>query len=228
MTRPRGRPPMPSATSRAIDPVGITSIGARVSSPSRMTAPLPCCRSICASAVVSALSRSKPAMDAPLDRSDGRRRRYGRGRTVSVPRHRLWTPARKPQYEHLFDIVGRHAGRPPDSSERGWAPAKPPGERGWGPATSGEAAENSVPLGDRDLEVLADGPPDVPCRLALGECLVDGAISEPADDLVTGHGVGVTSAEARLHPCPDPGQPHGIPGYPATGAGSGPRDERRS
>src|SRR4051812_23069098 len=217
MTRPRGRPPMPSATSRAIDPVGITSIGARVSSPSRMTAPLPCCRSICASAVVSALSRSKPAMDAPLDRSDGRRRRYGRGRTVSVPRHRLWTPARKPQYEHLFDNVGRHAGRPPDSSERGWAPAKPPpgsgvgaarqrgeaapgsgvgaprqaakppGERGRGPATGGEAAENSVPLGDRDLEVLADGPPDVLCRLALGECLVDGAISEPADDLVTGH-----------------------------------------
>jgi hypothetical protein len=26
-TRPRGRPPMPSATSSAIDPVGITSIG---------------------------------------------------------------------------------------------------------------------------------------------------------------------------------------------------------
>src|SRR5437660_1737695 len=46
MIRPRGRPPMPSATSSAIDPVGITSIGARVSSPRRMTAPLPCCRTL--------------------------------------------------------------------------------------------------------------------------------------------------------------------------------------
>ena len=36
----------PNATSRAIDPVGITSIGARTSSPSRITEPLPYCLSI--------------------------------------------------------------------------------------------------------------------------------------------------------------------------------------
>src|SRR6266851_5014101 len=67
-TRPRGRPPMPSATSRAIDPVGITSIGARPSSPSRMIEPLPNCRSIWASAVSRDLSLSPallPALSLP-------------------------------------------------------------------------------------------------------------------------------------------------------------------
>ena len=49
---------MPRATSRAIDPVGITSTGTRVSSPSRMIEPLPNCRSICRSAASSALSLS--------------------------------------------------------------------------------------------------------------------------------------------------------------------------
>src|SRR4051795_11870566 len=39
---------MPRATSSAIAPVGMTSIGGRVSSPRRITAPLPCCFSICA------------------------------------------------------------------------------------------------------------------------------------------------------------------------------------
>ena len=53
-----GRPPMPSATSRAIEPVGITSTGTRASSPSRMTVPLPNCRSIWASAASSAFSLS--------------------------------------------------------------------------------------------------------------------------------------------------------------------------
>src|SRR6186713_1856490 len=49
---------MPRAMSRAIDPVGMTSMGARTSSPNRITEPLPNCRSICARAVSSALSRS--------------------------------------------------------------------------------------------------------------------------------------------------------------------------
>src|SRR5579859_1151852 len=56
--RPRGRPPRPSATSSAIDPVGITSIGSRVSSPRRMTEPLPNCRSIWSRADSRALSLS--------------------------------------------------------------------------------------------------------------------------------------------------------------------------
>ena len=59
-TRPRGRPPMPSATSSAIAPVGITSIGGRPSSPSRMIEPRPNCRSIWARAVSRDLSLSPP------------------------------------------------------------------------------------------------------------------------------------------------------------------------
>ena len=56
--RPRGRPPRPSATSSAIEPVGITSTGTRVSSPRRMTEPLPNCRSIWRRAVSRAFSLS--------------------------------------------------------------------------------------------------------------------------------------------------------------------------
>src|SRR5262245_31156323 len=65
---------MPSATSSAIDPVGITSMGARASSPSRMIEPRPNCRSIWASAVSRDFSLSPalppalslPAMDTPV------------------------------------------------------------------------------------------------------------------------------------------------------------------
>src|SRR3954447_20574279 len=61
MTRPRGRPPTPSATSRAIEPVGMTAICMTGRSPRRITEPLPNCLSICANARSSALSRSGPA-----------------------------------------------------------------------------------------------------------------------------------------------------------------------
>ena len=63
--RPRGRPPRPSATSSAIEPVGITSTGTRVSSPRRMTEPLPNCRSIWSSAVSRDFSLS-PARSTPV------------------------------------------------------------------------------------------------------------------------------------------------------------------
>src|SRR6185437_3116248 len=46
---------MPRATSRAIEPLAMISTGVRVSSPRRMTEPLPNCRSICMSAASSAL-----------------------------------------------------------------------------------------------------------------------------------------------------------------------------
>ncbi|SHV54563.1 Uncharacterised protein [Mycobacteroides abscessus subsp. abscessus] len=49
---------MPSATSSAMEPVGITEMGWRTSSPSRMTEPLPKLLSICASASSRAFSRS--------------------------------------------------------------------------------------------------------------------------------------------------------------------------
>jgi len=55
---------MPSATSSEMDPVGITSTGARVSSPSRMIAPRPNWRSIWASAVSRDFSLSPPLMPA--------------------------------------------------------------------------------------------------------------------------------------------------------------------
>src|SRR3954468_24147687 len=78
-------------------------------------------------------------------------------------------------------------------------------EWGWGPARSRQTArsgvgaprqaakppEDSVPVGDRDLEVLADGAPDVLGRLPLGERLLHGALAQPADDLVAGDRVGV-------------------------------------
>ena len=54
-TRPRGIPPMPSAVSRASDPVGMTDdVVPRAGRPSRMIEPLPNCRSICVSAVSTA------------------------------------------------------------------------------------------------------------------------------------------------------------------------------
>src|ERR671927_216866 len=61
MTRPRGRPPTPSATSRAMEPVVMTAVCTTGRSPSRITEPLPNCLSICASARSRALSRSGPA-----------------------------------------------------------------------------------------------------------------------------------------------------------------------
>ena len=57
---------MPSATSSAMEPVGMTSIGVAARSPRRITEPLPNCLSICARATSSALSRSKPAIETPL------------------------------------------------------------------------------------------------------------------------------------------------------------------
>src|SRR3954451_12494507 len=78
MTRPRGSPPMPRATSRAIEPVGMTSIGGRLFSPRRITDPLPNWRSICARAVSSAFSRSAGAgMSSPLERALAERRADG-------------------------------------------------------------------------------------------------------------------------------------------------------
>ncbi len=62
---------MPRAMSRATEPVGITSTGARPSWPRRMTEPLPNWRSICASAVSSAFSRSEPPEPPGVLRSEG-------------------------------------------------------------------------------------------------------------------------------------------------------------
>src|SRR3712207_1675717 len=70
MTWPRGRPPMPSAMSRAIEPVGMTFMATSGLSPRRITEPFPNCLSIWERAMSRALSRSSVAMVAHL-RSSG-------------------------------------------------------------------------------------------------------------------------------------------------------------
>src|ERR1700691_6646880 len=58
-TRPRGKPPTPSAASNEIAPVEITEIGTIASfDPNRMIEPLPNCFSICETANSIALPRS--------------------------------------------------------------------------------------------------------------------------------------------------------------------------
>src|ERR1700749_2437751 len=94
--RPRGSPPRPSATSRAIDPVGITSTGTRACSPSRMTEPLPNCRSIWTSAASRALSLSPALSGAGLP--------LGAMRTPC----RVVVRFRSPTLRATTDISGQH------------------------------------------------------------------------------------------------------------------------
>src|SRR5690606_3046689 len=54
--RPRGKPPIPNATSSPSEPVDMQGMAARSESPIRITVPLPNCRSIWASAACSAFS----------------------------------------------------------------------------------------------------------------------------------------------------------------------------
>ena len=125
-TRPRGRPPTPSATSSAIDPVGTTPIGGRVSSPRRITEPLPWFFSIWARASCSAFSRSgaviscylagvrwscgtglAPAWPGP------RTNRKGSGPTIPRSCRRLWIAAGDVDrsYANRCSIRQRHADR---------------------------------------------------------------------------------------------------------------------
>src|SRR3954451_22851309 len=68
---------MPSATSSAMDPVGMTSTGARPSSPRRMIDPLPNWRSIWLSAASRAFSRSCGAGMSDLVCLEQHALRYG-------------------------------------------------------------------------------------------------------------------------------------------------------
>src|SRR5882672_7520197 len=105
---------MPSATSRAIEPVGITAIGACPFSPSRITEPLPNCLSICARAKSRDFSRSGTAMGAPpVVVGAGSFRPYGHGQTFPGQARRAVDENSTcgNRTEHLFDGVWRHAGR---------------------------------------------------------------------------------------------------------------------
>src|SRR6476646_12251828 len=61
-TRPRGKPPTPSAKSSDNAPVGMDSMPIDVFSPIRMMEPLPNCLSMAAIATSSAFSRSLPTV----------------------------------------------------------------------------------------------------------------------------------------------------------------------
>src|SRR5580704_15639710 len=58
MTRPRGKPPTPSAASREMEPVGITLTCCTLREPSCSTEPLPNCFSICSSVCIIKRARS--------------------------------------------------------------------------------------------------------------------------------------------------------------------------
>jgi hypothetical protein len=66
ITRPRGKPPTPSARSSESDPVGITSTSCVLVPSSGMIAPLPNCFSMAAMAACTALKRSLVFMSLPL------------------------------------------------------------------------------------------------------------------------------------------------------------------
>src|ERR1700704_2871869 len=107
--------------SSAIAPVGITAIGARPSSPRRITEPLPYCLSICARASSSALSLSGAAGAMEFtslvgacggscqvfeSSFDCRARSYGQGPTIPGLGGNLWIAGPGVDNsidEHLFD-----------------------------------------------------------------------------------------------------------------------------
>src|SRR5690242_15979088 len=205
--RPRGSPPMPSATSSAIDPVGTTSTGARSSLPSRMTEPLPNCRSIWASAVSSAFSRSAGvgivwlpfAGTVVLNRCFVRyvarvtNDVLGRPEVDNSLRAGLW-PQSINTRTFLRMSEGRVApafvlvGCPTGALTPGFcSPDDSPSPRLW------EAG--AVPALDGHLHRLAEGEPHVTLRYAFAQCLVTRAVSELVDHQVAQQRPAVLFAE---------------------------------
>src|SRR5215469_9356426 len=185
--RPRGRPPRPRATSRAIEPVGITSTGTRACSPSRMTEPLPNCRSIWTSAASRALSLS-PALsgaDLPL----------GAMRTPC----RVVVRFRSPTLRATTDISGRHR---TDQRKRALDRIRRPGHvhyrgtviraqarhaglfDGGATGTTGPFGIGRLTEAIGDVERVAHGPPDDLRILAIGQRLVDGTPTEARQNVI--------------------------------------------
>ena len=150
--------------SREIDPVGITSSGARVSSPSRITEPLPNCFSMLASAASSALSRSPPAMcgafsvvvwsRCAFDARDGHRQPVLTGRRAVEnlgPASHLWTETSRTGVRSRCDRQRRRvavrSGQPDqEAAARGGRRSRP--------ATAPRCA-STIPLHDRQPEPRA-------------------------------------------------------------------------
>src|SRR3954453_2541036 len=187
MTRPRGRPPMPRAMSRAIEPVGMTFMATSGLSPRRMTEPLPNCLSIWARAMSRALSRSSVAMMATfevLGKLSGST--LGRGSDNSGAPADLWrtglavdatvgrTRVRSP---------GRHAARP-------GSPAR----------TTHRGA--SALLGGH-LVLLADGQPHLADRQSGVDRLRRVAAAERSEDVVARDAVGAHRPELTVEAGPE-------------------------
>src|SRR5436190_13893403 len=120
-TRPRGIPPTPSAMSSANDPVGmVPNPPAMGCSPSFITAPLPCCFSICWSVTSNILSRStrSPFRSRPtpeegrMSTPDERSSTLATGSDISyTPVIRTCTPHTRTVLEHVFGCKQRSGTR---------------------------------------------------------------------------------------------------------------------
>src|SRR5690606_4828674 len=198
-------PPIPSATSREMDPVGIDSMGGRLSSPRRMMVPLPNWRSICASAVSRALSRSAAATGNPcwvgafffmmgvtLRRgSDILRRLLPRCGQPSGP-----SPPRA-----VAAVLRQRRGRPGTTPGSGVSSSYP------NLCSIAGASPGSVDVGG-EVEGAAHGAPDLLGADAVVEGLADRAGAELLDDVVAGEALGVGLAELLVHELPEAGESH--------------------
>src|SRR3954468_15486320 len=192
MTRPRGRPPMPSAMSRAIEPVGMTFMATSGLSPRRMTEPLPNCLSIWARAMSRALSRSSVAMVATfevLGKLSGST--LGRGSDNSGAPADLWRaglPVDATVGRTGVRLPGRHAARP-------GSPAR----------TTHRGA--SALLGGH-VVLVADGQPDLPDRQTGVDRLDRTAAAQDGEDVIARHAVGAHRAELTIESGPELLQAH--------------------
>src|SRR5215207_7373978 len=217
--RPLGIPPMPSATSRAIEPVGMTSTGARSSLPRRMTEPLPNWRSICASAVSSAFSRS--AGDAMVGSFDARlllpvgcrstlravtrgvSRQGGCGVFRRIDRmtgHRHPTPGWTGMCtDALVLLLLRSLPQRPNACSKN----RPRVEHVFGPGSAaiacaglaGHRASGAVPARLGYIRRIAEGEPDLTRWHAVGERLTRRAASERGEHEVVHDDQAVAGAE---------------------------------
>src|SRR5215218_4700247 len=185
MTRPRGRPPMPSAMSRAMEPVGMTLMAWAGLSPSRMTEPLPNCLSIWDRAMSRALSRSSVAMVLTFGRS---------GEVVGIDA--------RSGVRHFRD-----AGR---SVENGAACGRHtrPNVCSIARATRRRIATSWSALLRGHVVVLADRQPHPAHRQPGVDRLHRGAASERPEDVVARDALGAHRPELGVHPAPELLQSH--------------------
>src|SRR2546426_6769134 len=171
VTRPRGRPPTPSATSSVMAPVGMTAISSRgPPAPRRMTEPLPNCRSICAIASSSACRRSLFASAMRLSLNHPRTL-AARSVTAFAFEHSRWAPAGASMSGHsdtALDISAEAHG----------------GQLGVSGAPRGQLATHERGARDADpAELTPRGAPQ-----GLGEGRVSPGLARPAERDVRGEG----------------------------------------